>query len=240
MGADIESIMKGYSDPRLSKYFQQSEYGEAGDKFHGARLGVNVTDKKNYLKLSSPNVFAETPVQWMCAAEIYFLRAEGKLHGWDMGGEVEELYNAGITKSFEQWGVALDDYLTRGDTYKPVRFTAPAGTSGSVAAASTITIAWNKNDSDDKKLERIITQKWIAMFPEGQEAWSEHRRTGYPKLFSLYGTNASAGQVESSGPRRIPFPSTEYDTNTTEVNKAVTDFLGGTDYGKVKLWWDKK
>ena len=216
MGADIESIMKGYSDPRLSKYFQQSEYGEAGDKYHGARLGVNVTDKKNYLKLSSPNVFAETPVQWMCAAEIYFLRAEGKHHGWDMSSEVEELYNAGITKSFEQWGVALDDYLTRGDTYKPVRFTAPAGTSGSVAAASTITIAWNKNDSDDKKLERIITQKWIAMFPEGQEAWSEHRRTGYPKLFSLYGTNASAGQVESSGPRRIPFPSTVYDTNPTE------------------------
>lgn len=157
-----------------------------------------------------------------------------------MGGEVEELYKAGITKSFEQWGVALGDYLTRGDTYKPVRFTAPSGTLGSVAAASTITIAWNENDVADKKLERIITQKWIAMFPEGQEAWSEYRRTGYPKLFDLYGTNASAGQVDKSGPRRIPFPSTEYDTNTTEVNKAVTDFLGGNDYGNVKLWWDKK
>ena len=52
--------------------------------------------------------------------------------------------------------------------------------------------------------------------------------------------SASSGQVEASGPRRIPFPSTEYDTNTTEVNKAVTDFLGGNDYGNVKLWWDKK
>ena len=47
-------------------------------------------------------------------------------------------------------------------------------------------------------------------------------------------------QVDASGPRRIPLPSTEYDTNTTEVNKAVTDFLGGKDYGNVKLWWDKK
>ena len=79
-------------------------------------------------------------------------------------------------------------------------------------------------DTDEKKLERIITQKWIAMFPEGQEAWSEYRRTGYPKLFNLYGTNASSSQVDSSGPRRIPFPSTEYDTNTTEVDKAVSIF----------------
>ena len=71
-----------------------------------------------------------------------FLRAEGKVRGWNMGGEAEELYKAGVTKSFEQWGAALGDYLTRGDTYKPVRFTAPTGTLGSVAAVSTITIAW--------------------------------------------------------------------------------------------------
>ena len=60
------------------------------------------------------------------------------------------------------------------------------------------------------------------------------------KCLNLYGTNASSSQVDSSGPRRIPFPSTEYDTNTTEVDKAVSTFLGGSDYGNVKLWWDKK
>lgn len=242
MGANMQSIMKGYNDPRLPKFFQESEYGEGDDKFHGAFLGVNVTDKENYLKLSSPNIFAESPVQWMCAAEIYFLRAEGKLHGWNMGGEVEELYNAGITKSFEQWGAVLGDYLSRGEAYKPIGVVPPSGTlGGALLGASSITIAWNESDSEEKKLERIITQKWIAMFPEGQEAWSEYRRTGYPKLFPLYGKNASSGQVDSKvGPRRIPFPSTEYDTNTTEVNKAVNDFLGGTDYGNVKLWWDKK
>lgn len=240
MGADIESIMKGYDDLRLTKYFQESEYGEAGDKFHGTRVGVTVSDKKNYQKLSSPNVFAETPVQWMCAAEIYFLRAEGKLRGWNMGGEMKDLYEKGIAVSFEQWGVALGNYLTREDTYKPIAFKASTGTSGSVNAVSTITIAWDDGDNDERMLERIITQKWIAMFPEGQEAWSEYRRTGYPRLFDLYGRNASSGQVDNSGPRRIPFPSTEYDTNTTEVDKAVATFLNGNDYGNVKLWWDNK
>jgi hypothetical protein len=32
---------------------------------------------------------------------------------------------------------------------------------------------------------KIITQKWIAGFPEGQEAWSDYRRTGYPKLLPV-------------------------------------------------------
>ncbi len=241
MGADIESFLKGYNDPRLSKYFQESEYDVNGDKYHGARLSAPqvVSNKDNYAKLSAPNVFAEAPVQWMCAAEVYFLRAEGKLRGWNMDGEVKELYEAGIAKSFEQWGVAMGDYLTRGDDFKPVKFTAPSGTMGTVNPASTITIAWNERDNEDIKLERIITQKWLAMYPEGQEAWSECRRTGYPKRFTIL-LNQSSGQVDASGPRRIPYPSTEYDTNTVEVEKAVSEYLGGTDYGKVKLWWDKK
>ena len=37
----------------------------------------------------------------------------------------------------------------------------------------------------EENLERIITQKWIALFPNGIESWSEHRRTGYPKLLPV-------------------------------------------------------
>ena len=48
---------------------------------------------------------------------------------------------------------------------------------------SSITIKWEDNATFEQKLERIITQKWIAMYPEGEEAWAEFRRTGYPKLY---------------------------------------------------------
>ncbi len=41
----------------------------------------------------------------MYAAEAYFLRAEGALNGWDMGGTAEELYNMGIETSMKQWGI---------------------------------------------------------------------------------------------------------------------------------------
>ena len=29
----------------------------------------------------------------------------------------------------------------------------------------------------------MITQKWIAIYPSGHEAWVDFRRTGYPRLF---------------------------------------------------------
>jgi hypothetical protein len=32
------------------------------------------------------------------------------------------------------------------------------------------------------KLQKNNYSKMIAGFPEGQEAWSDYRRTGYPKL----------------------------------------------------------
>lgn len=240
MGADIESIMTGYQDSRLSKYFQPSEFDENESKYHGARIGANIpSGKGNYKGLSCPAIYAETPIQWMCAAEIYLLRAEGAIRGWNMKGNAKDLYEQGITKSFEQWGAPLNEYLSDSES-KPAKFTAVPSTMGTQNAVSTITIAWDENSGFEEQLERIITQKWIAMYPEGQEAWTEWRRTGYPKLFGLYGNNASSNQVDKSGPRRLPYPSTEYDTNTAEVNKAVSTWLGGTDYGKVKLWWDKK
>lgn len=240
MGADMESFLTGYNDTRIGKYFQPSEYDINGNKYHGARIGASIpSGKGKYKGLSSPAVYAETNVQWMCAAEIYLLRAEGAIRGWNMNGTAKDLYEQGISKSFEQWGASLGEYLSDTES-KPAKFTAVSSTAGTSNAASTITIAWNDASGFEEQLERIITQKWIAMYPEGQEAWTEWRRTGYPKLFGLLGNNASSNQVDNAGPRRLPFPSTEYDTNSTEVNKAVSTWLGGTDYGKVKLWWDKK
>jgi hypothetical protein len=88
-------------------------------------------------------------------------------------------------------------------------------------------------------MERIITQKWIAMFPEGQEAWTEYRRTGYPKLFPVVNNNSGGTISTDVQIRRLPFPQNEYNTNATEVNKAI-QLLGGADNGGTRLWWDKQ
>lgn len=85
-----------------------------------------------------------------------------------------------------------------------------------------------------------MVQKWIALYPNGQEAWSEIRRTGYPKVFPSQ-TNRSGGVLPSGrdDPPRAP-AAQEYDGNAEQVAKAVNEFLGGNDNCAQKLWWDAK
>ena len=93
-----------------------------------------------------------------------------------------------------------------------------------------------------QKLEKIITQKWIALFPDGQEAWSEFRRTGCPRVIRV-ATNNSGGRIDSKKQvARLPYPtnlSKDYpDLYQEAVNNS--ELLGGADNGGTKLWWDKR
>lgn len=234
MGASMESFLKGYNDARMEKYF--SEATLEGGGYHGMRNGIVVTDVESYRKLSAPNVSNTDPVQWMCAAEAYFLRAEGALRGWSMNGTAKELYERGVNVSFEQHGASIGSYLTVEAV--PANFVDVVG-GNSTGAISTISPVYNESASMEENLERIITQKWLAMFPEGMEAWSEFRRTGYPKIFPVV-TNNSSGTIDTQTQiRRLPFPQTEYDNNNSNVMNAIT-LLGGADNGGTRVWWDKK
>ncbi|MEG2574288.1 MAG: SusD/RagB family nutrient-binding outer membrane lipoprotein, partial [Bacteroides sp.] len=64
---------------------------------------------------------------------------------------------------------------------------------------------WDTTASKELLLEKIITQKWLACWPESYEAWTEQRRTGYPKLFKVQ-VNASNGAIDTDIMiRRLPF-----------------------------------
>lgn len=176
-------------------------------------------------------------MQWMSGAESFFLRAEAKLR-WDMGStSAQELYQSGVRTSFQERGVSgVDSYLQSND--KPADFSDNSNNGRDASALSTITPKWDDNASFEVKLERIITQKYLAIFPDGQEAWSEFRRTGYPKLFTI-DYNASNGVVSTDLQiRRLRFPASEYSNNSANVQAAV-GLLGGADNGGTKLWWDK-
>ena len=114
----------------------------------------------------------------MTAAEGFFLRAEGALRGWNMGGTARAFYEAGIRASFNENGVSGEDAFISNSTLKPTRYVDRTGGNNAVNAPSDITIAWNDEADLETNLERIITQKWIAMYPDGCEGWAEFRRTG--------------------------------------------------------------
>jgi len=232
MGAAMESILGGFNDPREGAYFQASEI-EAG-VFKGIRAGIDIKAKSDYQPFSKLADLGK--VQLMTCSEVAFLKAEGALRGWTMGGNAQELYEEGIRLSFEQHGLDASDYVSN-NVNTPMAYTDPVSDVNNTDAYSQVTIMWNDADNNELKLEKIITQKWIAMFPDGQEAWSEFRRTGYPKLFPNV-VNYSGGSISTDDfIKRINFVGSEYQSNPSGVADAVTK-LGGPDNGGTSLWWD--
>ena len=234
--ADIESYMTGYNDPRLSQYFAAT--ATPGDRaIIGCRAGANIGNKSVADAIySAAKVNQDTRGTWLTASEMAFCRAEGALAGWSgMGGTVESLYNEGITLSFEQWGASgAADYIAN-STATPADYVDAADGYGQAHAKMTsITVKWDDNASAEEKLERLIVQKWIALFPDGQEAWNEIRRTGYPKVFP----SAQSTAYNLDVPNRLPFDYMEPVNNPENYAKAV-QLLGGADTYATKLWWQK-
>jgi hypothetical protein len=246
IGADITSYMNGYNDPRRQQYFDPSLFTDASitNGYIGFRSGVTIPSPQSigqqYSNMSA-GMRAESSMRIMCAAEVAFLRAEGALRGWNMGGSAKDLYESGITLSFGQWGVSGAATYISDSTSVPVRYTDPLGRFSYSGTTSTVKIAWDDRSSSitGPNLERIITQKWIAIFPDGIEAWSEFRRTGYPKLMPVVVNNSSVVNTARMA-RRLPYPQSEYTGNLTNVEYAVANYLKGADNMATDIWWAKK
>ncbi|WP_062060997.1 RagB/SusD family nutrient uptake outer membrane protein [Aquimarina longa] len=250
MNASMESILVGYDDARGNVLFEESKV--TAGTLKGLRGGMpklgnysdEVAQKDDYIKFSrlgNSYIADESPttsIQLMTAAEVYFLKAEAALRGWAGAGDAQANYEKGITTSFTQHGVSGSAAAYIADaTSTPIDYVDPINTSNNISALSNITIKWDGGASNEEKLERIITQKWIAMFPDGQEAWSEFRRTGYPKIFPVVANN-SGGTIDTNiQVRRLPFPASERNSNPQGVEQART-LLGDADDGGTRLWWD--
>jgi len=128
------------------------------------------------------------PVKLMTGYESFFLQAEAVARGW-MTGDAQALYEAGITESFESYGLA--------DTSATSYFAQTA-------------IAYPAAGPLQDKIKAIITQKWIAMCGnQNDEAWIESRRTNYPDFFT-FSVNTIIG---NRFPERFLYPSNEVSNN---------------------------
>ena len=249
MGSSMLAYLGGYQDPRLPKYFNTSTVSQAVTvgtygKYSGVPTGHDVSSNDAFKDSSRPAITSTTPTYWMRASEVYFLLAEAALHGFAVGGTAESLYEKGIEMSFEENGIAsseVADYMSSG--LKPSAYSfhlTNPGVNVDVPAVTEATTAWS--GTDEEKLEKIMIQKWIALYPNGQEAWSEYRRTGYPKLHSTI-TNYSNGEVDSEvGIRRMRFP-TNKSTSAEDIanlESARKLLRGGLDKAGTRLWWDNK
>lgn len=241
VGANILSYMQGYNDPRMEKYFTK-KFVNGQEGYYGVRMGVR-KPKANYVGYSELNVEEATPLYWMKASEVQFLLAEARLFDLISTGTAQEYYQRGVEMSFAENDLSVGNYLTTSGL--PAAYSDPDDNEHNAPAVSTIDKKWDDNATDEENLERIITQKYIAIFPLGLEAWSEWRRTGYPRMFKevVNLSNVDAPSITSNGKeggiRRVPFSVEEYTNNQKNMSNAVS-LLGGADNAATKVWWDKK
>ncbi|HAM11437.1 MAG: hypothetical protein A2X04_08925 [Bacteroidetes bacterium GWF2_41_9] len=267
MSADMESILKGYLDPRVASYFKAAKTPDPTDDpagvsfpYEGVRNGQTKNDRSavKFDELGSDHALPYTIVgaagpKWfvMRAFEGYLLRAEGVLEGWNMGGgTVQSLYNEGILMSLAENGYA--DANLKGDPYTTSALVpaSPGIDKNTVipqvapAPVSTAPIAFLSGGTKEQQLEQIITQKWIGLLPDSQEAYAERRRTGYPKLYPRL-ESENTDVAATSLPVRLTYWTSEYTNNKAAVETAIQTLNGESttpngDKATTKLWWDKK
>lgn len=236
LSASIQTYLEGFGDPRLPVYALPAEDPDLGGAIRGIRAGSAKPSKDRYVNFSKPNITPDMPVKQVDVAESYFLRAEGALRGWNMGGDAKDFYEEGVRASFQENGVSgADAYLQSTTTQVP--YVDPKNPANNSPAVSDVTVKWDDGATNEEKLEKIITQKWIAMYPEGSEGWTEFRRTGYPKMYSIMdieNPQFSKGQFI----KRLTYPPTVTNSSQAQVDAAVQAFLGGNDSANQPLWWD--
>lgn len=240
VAADIICYMNGYNDPRRAAYFTKGEWD--GYEYVGMRRGIIIPAQGTIgHKFSGFTLKVTDPVCWINAAEVAFLEAEAvAVFGYDMGGSAKDFYEKGIELSFEQWGAGSAAEYIADNTSVPETYTDPSGSNTYTETLSDITIAWDENATVAQKQERIITQKWIANWLLGNEAWADWRRTGYPTLIPVSDNgNKSNGIVDSRrGARRMAYPTNEAVSNAENYQAALSTLLKGADNMNTRLWFD--
>ena len=197
----------------------------------------------------------QAPLFLMKCSEVYFLLAEGALRGWNMGGTAKQFYEQGIrnasleSRSFtgNKYNELVGDYLNV-EAPKGIAYVDPQGLTPDMPSVTKIGVKWNEGDSPEVKLEKIITQKYIASFPYSYESWVDLRRVGYPKLFPILGVADSDGTIKAGDSkvqtkenimRRIPWASDDPQTKEDIANTGIPALgEGATDTQGQHLWWD--
>ena len=242
MNANIVDYMNAYGDPRMPKFFNKSTLAGKTDKYVGMRTGDADFKKADAAGFSIPAYTATSKLMFFCAAETAFLRAEGKLRGWNVGSKTAKAYyEDGINLSMEQYQVSATEYL-KIDEAPVVSHESDAVQNATATITNTVSVMWDDSEADNvngKNFQRVITQKWIANYPLGLEAWAEYRRTGYPELYPCIDNLSDCGVSSQRGMRRLSFPYTEAQNNKANYDLGVAE-LGGADNEATDLKWAKK
>lgn len=204
--------LNSLNDPRTDAFYDRP--GGSSTAAHvgvqqglAAQQGAPATSNNAFSRPGGLVASPTTPFPFISGQESLFLQAEAALRGFATGADEKALYDQAVTASFGQNEVAGDAaaYLAKPE------------------------VAYDQTANTEAKLERLMTQKWIALNGrQGFEAWTEFRRTKYPSFIQPSITSVFGAGVF---PGRLPLPISETQRNPNAPAFQRID---------TKIWWDKK
>jgi Starch-binding associating with outer membrane len=212
----IVNTMNTNNDPRRPFFFTVDKDGNYSGNGPGRSSNYSTFSKPaGLIKQFNPGdvtdagrlSYADFPGDLLDYAEVSFLLAEAAARGFSVGGTAAGFYNNGITASILFWG---------GSTADATAYLLQPGVAYATAAGT--------------YKQKIGTQKWIALYNRGWDAWIEQRRFDYPVL-------PKPSNAASDYPVRFSYPINEQNVNTINYTAAASS-IGGDDV-TTKLFWDK-
>ncbi|KAF0240825.1 MAG: hypothetical protein FD183_924 [Chitinophagaceae bacterium] len=199
--------LNDFNDPRRARLLTQArnKAGTTNIGYKGIPSGYGGSDSQFDYIPSNMNialVTAPMTVVLMSYAEVEMIKAEVEFRNSNAVA-AKAAYEKGVKASVEQWGAVMPtDYFT------------------------------NTKAAYNGTLERIMLQKYYALYFTDFQQWFEYRRTGFPVV------PIAAGMLNNKiMPVRYRYPPAVQSTNTTNYDQAVSA-MGG-DNINIKVWWEK-
>ncbi len=209
------------NDPRIGFYAEPTVNSVAagtpeyvGEVYGLDEINAAVTQDDAISQRADEVLAANADGIYMQYAEVAFLLAEAVERGF-IAGSAAEYYNQGVTASMNYWNdgsvdaAGIEAYLAQPNVAYDAQ----------IAAGE----PWN---------EVIGEQKWLSLYMQGIEAWSEYRRLDFGIL-----QMPADGALNGSGiPLRLLYPLDEQSANGESYAAAVD--AQGPDALDTRLWWD--
>lgn len=199
--------LKTLGDPRLTIW--ATKYN---NDYSGIQSGYDVSQSVTAQSLL-PDALKTNALlgNIMNYAELQFTIAEAVTKGMvTTGSTAKTYYDAGVNAAITLWGLTVPaTYLTTG-----------AG-------------AWDEAATNNVKMEKLMLQKYFALFFTDFQQWTEIRRTKHPELPIGPGVQNN-GQM----PSRFVYPIIVQSVNGANY-KAAIESMGGPDDINTKVYWNQ-
>ena len=199
------------NDPRLPVYADKNKYGQyKGYSFYYGQTRDTMNNANNVSHIgdrfgNDPKGFSP----FMNCAEVHFIIAEAVQRNF-VAGNARLSYETGIARSMEENKIQADaiaEFLLQTE------------------------VAWDGGTTSN--LHKIALQKWVSLFKQSVEAWSESRRTDVPLMDQV---SENYALKHNRPPFRMAYADEEKSLNT----KFPADVIEDDIFYGTQVWWDTR